>query len=126
MEPGEQHTDVPLILQEATLISNHTDRRSTRKPVGVNVAQTYSELVVDFVDVFVDPAVMQQAMEEVVPGVFNNCTTEALSQEIRPGRRERGREKVSELSQQNKQSDLNEGPQTNVRLANSQATKLKP
>lgn len=51
----------------------------------------HSELMVDFVDVFVDPAVMQQAMEEVVPGVFNNSTTEALGQEVRPGRRERER-----------------------------------
>lgn len=42
-------------------------------------------------DVFVDPAVMQQAMEEVVPGVFNNSTTKALSQEVRPERRARER-----------------------------------
>lgn len=49
------------------------------------VCFTHSELVVHFVDVFVDPAVMQQAMEEVVPGVFNNSTTKALSQEVRPG-----------------------------------------
>ena len=46
---------------------------------------TYGELVVDFVDVFVDPAVVKQAMEEVVPGVFNNSTAKTLSQEVRPG-----------------------------------------
>lgn len=50
---------------------------------------THSELVMDFVDESVDPAVMQRAMEEVVPGVFNDGATEALSQEVRPGRRER-------------------------------------
>ena len=31
----------------------------------------------DFVDVFVDALVMQQAMEEVMPGVFHYCTDEA-------------------------------------------------
>lgn len=46
---------------------------------------THGELMVDFVDIFVDPAVMQQAMEEVVPGVFDNSTAEALSQDVRPG-----------------------------------------
>lgn len=50
---------------------------------------THSELVVHFVDVFVDSAVMQQAMEEVVPGVFDDSTAKALSQEVRPGRGER-------------------------------------
>lgn len=46
---------------------------------------THSELVVDFVDVFVDPAVVKQSMEEVVPRVFNHRTAKALSQEVRPG-----------------------------------------
>lgn len=45
---------------------------------------THSELMVNFVDVFVDLAVMQQAMEEVVPSVFNNCTAKTLSKDIRP------------------------------------------
>lgn len=52
---------------------------------------THGELMVDFVDVFVDPAVMQQAMQKVVPGIFNNSTAKALSQNIWPvgGDRER-------------------------------------
>lgn len=45
---------------------------------------THCKLVVDFVDVFVDPAVMQQPMQKVVPGIFNNSTAEALSQNIWP------------------------------------------
>lgn len=42
-------------------------------------------------DVFVDLAVMQRAMQEVVPGVFNDSTAKALSQDVRPegGERER-------------------------------------
>lgn len=43
-----------------------------------------SKLVVDFVDVFVDLAVMQQAMEEIVPGIFNSCTAKTLNQDIWP------------------------------------------
>lgn len=41
--------------------------------------------MVDFVDVFVDLAVMQRAMQEVVPGVFDDSTAKALSQDERPG-----------------------------------------
>lgn len=40
--------------------------------------------MVDFVDVFVDPAVVQQAVQEVVPGVFNDSAAKALSQDVRP------------------------------------------
>lgn len=40
--------------------------------------------MVDFVDVFVDPAMMQQPMQEVVPGVFNHSTAKTLSQNIWP------------------------------------------
>lgn len=47
--------------------------------------------MVDFVDVFVDPAVMQQAMEEVVPGILNNGTAKALSKHVRPGGEDRER-----------------------------------
>lgn len=47
--------------------------------------------MVDFVDVFVDSAVMQQAVQKVVPGIFNNSTAKALSHNIWPvgGDRER-------------------------------------
>lgn len=45
---------------------------------------THGELVVDFVDVFVDPAMMQQPMQEVVPGVFNHSTAKTLNQNIWP------------------------------------------
>lgn len=44
----------------------------------------HGELVVDFVDVFVDPAVMQQPVQEVVPGVLNHGATKTLSQDVRP------------------------------------------
>lgn len=47
--------------------------------------------MMDFVDVLVDPAVMQYAMKEIVPGILNNSTAEALSQEICPG--EEGQER---------------------------------
>lgn len=57
---------------------------------------TYCELMVDFVDVFVDPAVMQQAVQKVVPGIFNNSTAKALSQDIWP---ERGDKNHITLSQ---------------------------
>lgn len=57
---------------------------------------THCELMVDFVDVFVDPAVMQQAVQKVVPGIFNNSTAKALSQDIRP---ERGDKNHINLSQ---------------------------
>lgn len=46
---------------------------------------THGELMVDFVDVFVDPAMMQQPMQEVVPGVFNHSAAKTLNQNIRPG-----------------------------------------
>lgn len=46
---------------------------------------THGELMVDFVDVFVDPAVVQQAMQKVVPGIFDNSTTKAPSHNIGPG-----------------------------------------
>lgn len=49
--------------------------------------------MVDFVDVLVDPAVMQYAMKEIVPGILNNSTAQALSQEIWPG--EEGQEKFT-------------------------------
>ena len=49
---------------------------------------THSEVMMDFVDVFVDPSVMQQAMEEVMPSVLNDSTTKALGQEGWPGREE--------------------------------------
>lgn len=39
---------------------------------------THGELMVDFVDVFVDPAMMQQPMQEVVPGVFNHSAAKTL------------------------------------------------
>lgn len=45
---------------------------------------THGELMVDFVDVFVDPAMMQQPMQEVVPGVFNHSAAKTLSQNIWP------------------------------------------
>lgn len=38
-------------------------------------------------DVFINPAMMQQAMQKIVPGVFNNGTTEALSQDEGPEKR---------------------------------------
>lgn len=50
----------------------------------INACCTHGELVVDFVDVFVDLAVMQRAMQEVVPGVFDDSTAKALSQDERP------------------------------------------
>lgn len=40
---------------------------------------THGELVVDFVDVFVDPAMMQQPMQEVVPGILNHSTAKTLN-----------------------------------------------
>lgn len=45
---------------------------------------THGELVVDFVDVFVDPAMMQQPMQKVVPGVFDHSAAETLNQNVRP------------------------------------------
>lgn len=53
-------------------------------------------------DVFVDPAVMQQTMEEVVPGVFNDGAAEALSEHQRPGGdEERRQEEISYLRSHN-------------------------
>lgn len=40
---------------------------------------THSEVMVDFVNIFVELAVMHQAMDEVVPCVFNDSTTKTLS-----------------------------------------------
>lgn len=73
-----------------SLISNSSVKRLTRKwcvylSYHLCVCFTHGELMVDFVDVFVDPAVMQQAVEEVVPGIFNNSTAKALSHDVRPG-----------------------------------------
>lgn len=45
---------------------------------------TDGELMVDFVDVFVDPAVMQQPMQKVVPGVFNHSAAKTPSQHVWP------------------------------------------
>lgn len=47
-------------------------------------AKRGSELVVDLVDVFVDAAMVQEAVEEVMPGVLDNCTAKALPQDVRP------------------------------------------
>lgn len=72
------------------LIINSTVKRCTRKCwISVylydHVCFPYCELMVDFVDVFVDPAVVKQTVEEVVPGVLNNSAAKTLSQEVRPG-----------------------------------------
>lgn len=53
---------------------------------------THGELMVDFVDVFVDPAMMQQPMQKVVPGVFYHSTAKTLSQNIRPEEGDQRRE----------------------------------
>ena len=45
----------------------------------------HRELVVDLVDVFVDPTVVEEAVEEVMPSVLNHCTTKTLSHHVRPG-----------------------------------------
>lgn len=42
----------------------------------------------DFVDVFIDPAMMQQPMQKIVPGVFDHSTAEALEQDEGPDKRE--------------------------------------
>lgn len=83
----------------SSLISNCTVKRLSRKrrvcvysSYHVRCVFTHSELVVDFVDVLVDPAVMQQPVEEVVPGVFDDGTTEALGQDVGPGERDGDRE----------------------------------
>lgn len=49
----------------------------------------HRELVVDFVDVFVDAPVVQYAVEEVVPGVLDDSAAEAPSQKRRPERQQR-------------------------------------
>lgn len=53
---------------------------------------THGELMVDFVDVFVDPAMMQQPMQKVVPGVFYHSAAKTLSQNIRPEEGDQRRE----------------------------------
>lgn len=45
---------------------------------------THGEFVVDFVDVFIDPAMVQQAMQKIVPGVFDHSAAEALKQDEGP------------------------------------------
>lgn len=59
--------------------------------------------MVDFVDVFINPAMMQQAMQKIVPRVFNNGTAEALSQDEGPEKR-RPRVKGGEIQAESSQS----------------------
>lgn len=54
--------------------------------VCVCISKTHGELVVDFVDVLVDPAVVEKSVEEVVPRVFHHGAAEALSHDVRPTR----------------------------------------
>lgn len=53
---------------------------------------THGELMVDFVNVFVDPAMMQQPMQKVVPSVFHDSAAETLSQNIGPEEGDQNRE----------------------------------
>ncbi len=48
--------------------------------VCVFVRVTYSEVMMDFMNVLVDSAMMQGSVEEVMPCVFNCCTTKTLGQ----------------------------------------------
>lgn len=61
---------------------------------------THGELVVDFVDIFVDPAMMQQPVQKVVPGVFNDSAAETLDQNIRPEEGDRGGSQINDSVQQ--------------------------
>lgn len=51
----------------------------------------HSELVVDFVDISVDAPVVQDTVEEVVPGVLHHGAAETPSQERRPEESRGGR-----------------------------------
>jgi len=84
--PGPQEEDVVTEDHDADEETSSQDECLSRMSVFCLHAKRRGELVVDFVDVFVDPAVVKQAMEEVVPGVFNNSTAKTLSQEVRPAR----------------------------------------
>lgn len=72
----------------ACSMSNSSVNSLTKKSVCSSILSlvrfTHSELVVDFVDVFVDAFVVKQPMEEVVPGVLDDSAAEALGQEVRP------------------------------------------
>lgn len=52
--------------------------------------------MVYFVDVFIDPAMMQQPMQKIVPGVFDHSTAEALEQDEGP--ENGGQEQMSTFS----------------------------
>lgn len=84
--PGPEEEHVVAEDHDADEETSSQDESLGRMSVFRLHAKRSSELMVDFVDVFVDPAVMKQSMEEVVPCVFNNSAAQALSQEVRPAR----------------------------------------
>lgn len=52
--------------------------------LSVRMRVTYSEVMMDFMNVLVDSAMMQGSVEEVMPCVLNYSTTKTLGQYIRP------------------------------------------
>lgn len=83
-DPGPEEEHVVAEDHDANEEASPEDDRLSGVSVFCLHAKRSSELMVDFVDVLVDPAVMQYAMKEIVPGILNNSTAEALSQEIWP------------------------------------------
>lgn len=41
---------------------------------------TYLKLMVDFMNVFINPLVMEESVQEIVPGIFNDRTAQAPCQ----------------------------------------------
>lgn len=110
--PGPQEEDVVTEDQDSDEETSTQDDGLSRMSVLCLHAKGGRELMVDFVDVFINPAMMQQAMQKIVPGVFNNGTAEALSQDEGPARHGvpviRDVEKLSEIVGSTDQRQLDE------------------
>jgi len=85
-DPGPQQDHVVTEDHDPDEEASSEDQRLRRVGVLCLHAEWRSELVVDFVDVFVDSAVVQQTMEEVVPGVFHHSTAQTLGHQVGPAR----------------------------------------
>jgi hypothetical protein len=48
---------------------------------------THLKFMMDFMNIFIYPFVVQESMQEIVPGVFNDCTAKAPRQNHTPVRR---------------------------------------
>lgn len=103
-DPNEEPSSQDDGLGRMGIFSLHTegslrDAREVRQQWGLSSAMsvneqhsmcfTHGELVVDLVDVFIDPAMVQDSMEEVVPGVLHNRTAKALSKDVGPEGKQR-------------------------------------